>query len=115
MVLSNLPPFPQFSSFFCPGNQIASVLIDVQISAPNSGVCLYRKVLVEKQGKEVAFKKKKKSQHLKQSVPKEKWEDRADCVATTSLSPTFFLSLAGVDPLEKEMATHSSICAWPIS
>ena len=59
--------------------------------------------------------KKKKNQHLKQSVPKEKWEDRADCVATTSLSPTFFLSPAGVDPLEKVMATHSSICVWAVS
>lgn len=35
----------------------------------------------------------KRHQHLKQSAPKEEWEDRADCVTTTSAFPTFFLSL----------------------
>ena len=33
----------------------------------------------------------------------------------SAMQETWVQSLGGVDPLEKEMATHSSIVAWEIS
>ena len=39
----------------------------------------------------------------------------SDCKESAWMQETWIRSLGGEDPLEKKMATHSSILAWEIS